>query len=196
MPRIERSYHPNQAGHNAIGHRLATRIANTIGADNLRAPDITTGSPLADIRSITAGGGHTCALLTNGTAKCWGYNYDGRVGDGTTTNRLTPTTVTGLTGATAITAGGGGHSCALLTNGTAKCWGNNGSGQLGDGTTTNRLTPTTVTGLTGATAITPGGGHSCALLTNGTAKCWGNNVDGQLGDGTTTNRLTPVTVLR
>ena len=86
------------------------------------------------------------------------------------------------------------HSCALRTNGTVACWGGNYSGQLGDGTTTGRLTPVPVVGLSDATAIAPGGGHSCALRTNGTVACWGDNFYGQVGDGTTTGRLTPVPV--
>ncbi|HEX9696471.1 MAG TPA: hypothetical protein VGB64_09200, partial [Actinomycetota bacterium] len=144
-------------------------------------------------QQIVAGDLHTCALLSNATVKCWGRNSEGQIGDGTTTQRLTPTSVTGLTGATAITAGDS-HTCALLSDTTVKCWGNNVVGQIGDGTTTNRTTPTTVTGLTGATAITAGDFHTCALLSDATVKCWGPNRSGQIGDGTTTNRTTPTTV--
>jgi alpha-tubulin suppressor-like RCC1 family protein len=144
--------------------------------------------------SISAGDEHTCALLQNGTAKCWGNNEHGQLGDDSAAgNRLTPTTVAGLTGAVSITAGNV-HTCALLQNGTAKCWGRNIYGQLGDGTTTTRSTPTTVTGLTGAVTITAGDYHTCAVLQNGTIKCWGSNGLGELGDGTTDGRLTPTTV--
>jgi alpha-tubulin suppressor-like RCC1 family protein len=83
----------------------------------------------------------------------------------------------------------------LLSDGTAKCWGYNYHGQLGDGTNTNRYTPVSVSGLTNAVAIAAGGDHTCALLSDGTAKCWGYNYHGQLGDGTNTNRYTPVSVL-
>jgi len=139
------------------------------------------------------GGIHTCVLLSDGTAKCWGWNYFGQLGDGTTTDRYTPVNVSGLTNAVAIAAGYG-HTCALLSDGTAKCWGGNFYGQLGDGTTTDRYTPVNVSGLTNAVAIVTGYGHTCALLSDGTAKCWGRNGYGQLGDGTTANRYTPVNV--
>jgi hypothetical protein len=87
---------------------------------------------------------------------------------------------------------GGSHSCTLPTDGKVKCWGRNNHGQLGDGTTTDRTTPTEVSGITNATSIAPGGSHTCALLTDGKMKCWGSNACGQLGDGTTTDCYTPV----
>jgi len=76
-----------------------------------------------------------------------------------------------------------------------QCWGRNESGQLGDGTTANRVTPVAVSGLSGATALAVGGAHTCALLPTGTAQCWGRNESGRLGDGTSGGfRATPVVV--
>ena len=83
------------------------------------------------------------------------------------------------------------HTCALLTGGAVKCWGDNDYGQLGDGTTTNRASPVEVSGITTATSIALGPVHSCAVLTDGKVKCWGWNAYGQLGDGTTTHRANP-----
>ena len=87
------------------------------------------------------------------------------------------------------------HSCALETDGTVACWGLNGNGQLGDGTTTDRASPTAVPGLSDVAEIALGSAHSCARKTDGTVACWGANIYGQLGDGTTTDRLSPTAVL-
>ena len=145
-----------------------------------------------DGASIALGSGHSCALLTNSAVMCWGWNYYGQLGDGTTTDRSIPVEVSDITTATSIALGV--HSCALLTDGTMKCWGLNRWGQLGDGTTTDRATPVEVSGITTATSIALGSYHSCALLTNSSVMCWGRNRYGQLGDGTTTDRSTPVEV--
>jgi alpha-tubulin suppressor-like RCC1 family protein len=85
-------------------------------------------------------------LLLTGGVKCWGSNSSGQLGDGTTTKRLTPTAVSGLSSGVAAIDAGSSHTCALLSTGGVKCWGNNYHGQLGDGTTTTRRTPTNVLG--------------------------------------------------
>ncbi|KAJ1465945.1 regulator of chromosome condensation 1/beta-lactamase-inhibitor protein II, partial [Baffinella frigidus] len=128
-----------------------------------------------------------------GSVECWGRNSNGGLGDGTTTQRLTPVAVTGLGGSAVAIGLGTSHSCALLATGSIECWGNNNRAQLGEGTTTNRLTPVAVTGLGGSVvSMAVGFCHACAVLAAGSVECWGYNHQGQLGDGTTINRNTPV----
>src|SRR5438876_2882229 len=162
-----------------------------------------TATGVSAATAIEAGSFHTCARLDDGTVRCWGLNDSGQLGDGTTTNALTPVAVAGVAGAAAV-SGGGFHTCARFSDGTLECWGRNGSGQLGDPATTtfSSPTPVRVTGITGAASMTAGGFHTCALLGDGSVRCWGQNDYGQLGNGTgdpvpdnpTTFNPTPVTV--
>jgi alpha-tubulin suppressor-like RCC1 family protein len=146
---------------------------------------------------ITAGPAHTCAILDDGSVSCWGYNYDGQLGDGTYDNAYIPTQTSSLGAdrtAVAITAGEA-HTCAILDDGSVSCWGLNYYGQLGDGTTNYSNDIPTQTSSLGtdriAVAITAGMGHTCAILDDGSVSCWGRNYDGQLGDGTYTERNSP-----
>ena len=148
-----------------------------------------------EITRLSAGGHHACFVTDAGAAKCWGYNASGQLGDGTTTDRSRPVQVVGLESGVAAISASLGHTCALMTAGGVKCWGLNDSGQISDGTTTDRLTPTDVEGLTsGVVSVSTGSYYTCALTTGGGAKCWGANWNGQLGDGSASNRSTPVNV--
>ncbi|MCN9243590.1 Ig-like domain repeat protein [Streptomyces sp. RY43-2] len=149
--------------------------------------------------AVAAGQRHSLALTSDGRVFAWGDNGSGQLGDGTTTNRLTPVEVhlPAGTQATAI-SGGFDHSLALTPDGRVLAWGDNGFGQLGDGTTTSSSTPVEVLLPAGtrATAIAGNNGyHSLAVTSDGRVLAWGRNGLGQLGDGTTVNSSTPVEVL-
>ena len=175
-------------------------------------------SPL-DVLGLTSGAGaiatgrhHTCAVTTAGGVKCWGWNFGGALGDGTTTDRTTPVDVcatgatppctsgnnnilTGVAAGVDGVAAGFNHTCAVTAAGGLKCWGHNASGQVGSGafSPANITTPVDVVGLTsGVLAADGGDDHTCALTTAGGVKCWGANALGQLGDGTTTASASPV----
>ena len=146
------------------------------------------------VGAITAGEEHTCAVVSGGV-KCWGDNHYGQIGDGTLAQRNTPVDVIGLGAAATAVAAGFIHTCAITSGGGLRCWGFNGSGALGDGSTANRTMPVDVVGLgSGVVAVAAGFGHTCAIKAGGGVKCWGANNYGQLGDDSTTNRTTPVDV--
>jgi len=168
---------------------------------------------LSNAVRLSAGGasdgaerGTTCAVRSDSKVSCWGRNDAGQLGNDSTSDSSSPVTVkfdsdpdpsstvlVDLSGVDAV-ATGGRHACALLTGQTVMCWGANGSGQLGDGSNTQRHIATPVSGLSSVTAIVAGVAHTCARLSNDTVKCWGANGSGQLGDGTNDPRNVPTAV--
>lgn len=143
--------------------------------------------------AVAAGGWHTCAVLGGGSIECWGANYSGQLGDGTTANSAVPVSVPGITDAVYVSAGMD-HTCAVLGGGSIKCWGHNNYGQLGDGSAQNSKEPVLVSGVSTAQAAAVGRYHTCALLQGGSVECWGYNAYGQLGDGSTANSKNPSVV--
>lgn len=145
------------------------------------------------VAAIAAGASSACALTTGGGVKCWGYNVRGTLGDGTFTDSTTPVDVVGLASGVTAIAHGGSNACALLANGSVKCWGANFSGELGNGATADSNVPVDVTGLaSGAVAISSDAGvspYSCAVLATGGVKCWGSSVTGISSTATSISAL-------
>jgi alpha-tubulin suppressor-like RCC1 family protein len=157
----------------------------------------------SDATAITAGGLHACAITGRGAVECWGYNGEGELGNGgSKTYSGSPVEVATLTKGMAALAAGStydflpSHTCVLTRAGGARCWGPNGDGQLGNGTTTDSSRPVDVSGLTsGLSALSVGGSHTCAITKAKQLKCWGDNSNGQLGNGSLTNSPTPVDIV-
>jgi alpha-tubulin suppressor-like RCC1 family protein len=135
---------------------------------------------------ISAGTAHTCAMTSADDVQCWGKNLAGQLGDNTNDSiRAVPKLVAGGQFSATALASGFAHTCAVDANGVAECWGANFNGQIGDGTSTDRLAPVLVLKSTdqsplAAKAVAAGGSHSCAIDTSGGVWCWGY---GQLGNG-------------
>ena len=180
---------------------------STNWSSNVPVSVVMDGTPLANhtVLALSAGSGHSLALCSDGRLFSWGYNYNGELGNNTTSNSGVPVAVsianTALAGklVTAISAGAD-HNLALCSDGTVVGWGYNAYGQLGNFNTFNSTTPTAVVvegaPLTGKTvvAVSAGAAHSLVLCSDGTLVDWGGNSYGQLGNNTTTNSNQPVAV--
>jgi alpha-tubulin suppressor-like RCC1 family protein len=178
-------------------------------------PNLVTGG--LKFSSIVPGWQHTCGIVTSGAAYCWGSNTDGQLGIGIADEltNATPRLVSGSLQFKKLSLSAR-SSCGITTGNQLYCWGYNGTGQLGDGSTISRTVPTLAassahfidvslgdgfpTGTVGdlvpiPTGLAQGGvAHGCALADDQTAWCWGWNGAGQVGDGTISSRLTPVQV--
>jgi alpha-tubulin suppressor-like RCC1 family protein len=168
------------------------------GNGSSRSPVLVPGGMIFTMMSV--GDAHTCGVTTTGTAHCWGNNLFGQVGDGTVSDTFytTPVLVGGGRSFGQVSAGDF-FTCGLTTDGTAYCWGENGHGNLGDGTTTNRTNPTLVMSSLDFAQLTAGTEYACGIENAGAvgpALCWGDNSYGEVGDGSL-NRLvvSPVLVL-
>jgi alpha-tubulin suppressor-like RCC1 family protein len=141
---------------------------------------------LEGAKAISAGYDHACAVLSDGSVRCWGSDQVGQLGDGVDLagspgSSTRSTTVVGLHGAAIAISAGEEFTCAVLASGDVDCWGGDFNGELGDAATTNRSTPIKVPGVENAIAIGAGIYQACAVLASGEAVCWGDNMEGELG---------------
>jgi alpha-tubulin suppressor-like RCC1 family protein len=143
--------------------------------------------------AISVGTWHTCAVGSDGVARCWGSNTEKQLGNGTLRSSATPVRVP-IDRAVVQIAAGYTHTCALDVEGVVWCWGDNRDGELGDGTREARARPAPVRGLSDVIAVAAGTFHSCALRVDGTVYCWGNGILGTLGDGRNHTSDLPVPV--
>ena len=177
------------------GMGLYGRLGNNGSSDSsvpVRASGITAAA------TVAAGQVHTCATTSTGFVYCWGYGANGRLGNGSTSNSSVPVQVQisagtplSLTASGVVTAGGD-FSCvtSASASGQLACWGNNASGQLGDGTTTSSTRAKLLPNSASASTVSAGTAHACAIISS-QAFCWGSNGNGRLGDGTTQTRTAP-----
>lgn len=163
------------------------------GQSDVRAPSTLTNYS-NNIKEVTATNRGSFVIYNTGVVKACGDNNKYEVGDGTTTWRATPITVTGFTDVVKHILYGYTNNSALLNNGTVMAWGTNGSGIMGDGTTTAKTRPTLLPNISGVVQLALASNTTYVLLNDGTVKAFGSGAYGQLGNGTTTNSTTWVTV--
>ena len=166
------------------------------GTEIVRISPVLIAGGFTDWISVKAGFAFGVGLRANGTVWSWGSNGNGRLGDGTTTDRSSPVSVLGgFTDWVQISVGLR-HTLGIRTNGTIWSWGQNTDGRVGDNSTTDKSSPVSVVGgFTDWIQVSAGQDHSAGIRSNGTAWVWGNNANGKLGTNNTTNRSSPVSVV-
>jgi alpha-tubulin suppressor-like RCC1 family protein len=178
----------NESGQLGLGDHDRRLVPKQVAPDTLPA-----------IAQVYSGENHACAVSADGTLWCWGDNRYGQLGTGDQQPRLVPVPIDPMglgSGVTSVFAGDN-HTCAVRSDGTLWCWGDNRYGQLGTRDTMNRLKPTQIDFEligSGVSVVTAGGQHTCAGRTDGTLWCWGRNSDGELGTGVPDNSPMPVPV--
>jgi alpha-tubulin suppressor-like RCC1 family protein len=178
----------------AWGSNDSGRLGDTTATT--RSSPVTVVGGITNWTQLSAGGNHSLGVTSTGIAYAWGRNNVGQLGRNNTLNSASPVTVVGgITNWTQLSAGTY-HSLGITTTGVAYAWGSNGSGRLGDNTTSSRSSPVTVVGgITTWSQLSSGGSHSLGLTSTGIAYAWGINSSGQLGTNNTSSRSSPVTVV-
>jgi alpha-tubulin suppressor-like RCC1 family protein len=156
------------------GQNIEGQLGNGTNIDSNQPVQVT--GLESGVISLAVGDYHVCALTAEGGVKCWGDNHLGQLGNGSNADQNTPVDVVGISSGAAAISAGWSHTCALMTGGTVKCWGANGSGELGNGSSQDSNVPVDVSGLDGMVEVVAGGAQTCALTSVGGVKCWGSRI--------------------
>jgi alpha-tubulin suppressor-like RCC1 family protein len=176
----------------AWGDNSRDELGDGLSGGHSAGPVQVTG--LTHVTAIGTAENAAYALLADGTIRSWGDNTDGQLGNGSVTSSPLPVQPVGLPPVGALATGLGTPGTVIGANGSVWSWGYNYDGEVGDGTTTNRLVPVQLTTLTGASTIGRSGGASYAVFPDGTVRAWGEGGNGAIGDGGSVDRLSPVPV--
>ena len=166
------------------------------GGDNLRylrPKEVAGGRRYTQVR---VGHNHACAISNAGIPYCWGDNFAAQLGDGTRVDRFAPVPIKRAGQTFVRLSAGASYTCGVTTGDKGYCWGNNTVGQLGNGNTFRRATPTPIAGGLSFRQVSAGYGHTCGVTTDDRAFCWGANHRGSLGNGSATDSpLVPTAVV-
>jgi alpha-tubulin suppressor-like RCC1 family protein len=161
---------------------------------------VASANPAAVTGNLTFGalsvgeGGHACGIAGGGAAYCWGYNASGQLGVSSVAYTNSPVAVSGGLAFASISTGENAQTCGVTAAGAGYCWGFNGDGELGNGTTTNSSTPVAVGGNHTYSSLSVGDAFACGVATGGTVYCWGYGSQGQLGTGAIAASSAPIAI--
>ena len=181
------------------GWNIHGQVGDASNIDRHTPTEIDLGIVSSHAVQVSLGPYHSCAIDSLNNLLCWGYNQYGQLGDGTSDHsKNSPVVIVPGTASSYVIqiSLGAVHTCAIFSNDDLKCWGEDTSGQLGNGNNSSRYTPTLISlGVdVTPTQIELGLVHTCAVDDQSALRCWGDNINGQLGDGSNTNRNTPTIV--
>lgn len=178
-----------EGGVTCWGWNVAGQLGNGSTTNSLRP--VAVKGLTSGVSAVTTGGRHTCALMTQGGVRCWGYGEFGQLGNGSTTDSSVPVDVSGLSGGIASITAGGNLTCGLRTAGGVACWGIDPTGASDFATV-----PTVIPAIpSNVVAVKAGFYHVCAVKADGSVTCWGGNDTGQLGNGTSGDSSPPTDVV-